>query len=213
MSKTVKYLEKAQEEAQRICGSLSAGKGGTSWNKVGTVRKTQPWLMGEGSGPNLICFGTDKVTSRGGTPGKEATKKVRKKQDGRKRKTKKQLEVELRSSLKKRAKEGKIPVGFRVYVLPYPKRNWWEIAQQMGGLPSRVDVANTPYGDLIIVPVKEVLLGEGVAPEEPMRDRDGREYWIPHSIMDNLKQIFGPIKWKSPLTFREIDQFGVKLIK
>ena len=60
------YLERAEEEAKRICESKAAGSpGGTCWNGEGTVRRKQPWLMGEGLGMSLPSFPSDKATCRG----------------------------------------------------------------------------------------------------------------------------------------------------
>jgi len=213
-----KFLDVAEEEAERICSARSAGSpGGTCWNGEGTVRRKQPFLMGEGSGFDLICFGSDKTTSRGVSPKERAKReylaqlerKLAKKSLVRTR-SPKQAAAELQRSLKRRVAEGRSPVGFRVFVISWPKKKWEERMKAAGGMPEGVDIAHTEFGNLLLVPVNEVSGADG-EPAEPMVDREGRKFWIPFEQMETLKRIFGYVKWKEPLTLAEVKRFGVKL--
>lgn len=219
-----KFKEKAEEEARRICSARSAGSpGGTCWNGEGTVRRKQPWMMGQGSGFDLICFGPDQCTSRGTSPKdkmKAAEQTLRKKIPGKKKpKPRRVQELELYQSIQRRVSEGKVPVGFRVFVIQWPKKKWWERMTNAGGMPDGVDIAHTPFGELLVVPVNEVKPSyqqhvlEGVidGPDKPFSDRDGRKFWVSEEFKAQISQIFGSVKWQQPLTLAEVEQFGVKL--
>jgi len=220
------YLERAEEEAKRICESKAAGSpGGTCWNGEGTVRRKQPWLMGEGLGMSLPSFPSDKATCRGRpvlgdgeisdhrTPRKKS-KKVRRKR------SKRETAILSYFGRKKLESEGKYLIGQRVYHVPWPKKKWWERMQAAGGMPDGVDVAHTEFGDLVLVPVNETYdmveaLTEGkvdpLAPEKPLVDREGRSFWIPLELKERVARIFGAIRWRSPLMLAEVEQFGVRL--
>lgn len=209
------HLDKARAEASRICSARAAGKpGGTCWNGEGTVRRKQPWMMGQGSGFNQICFGPDQTTSRGRRPqvDDDEEREPRESSKVKPLRTKKQIEQSMKLSLARRVVAGNACVGFRIYLIQWQKKKWWERMINAGGMPDGMDIAHSEFGDLLMVPVNELDFLEREAPDEPLVDREGRKFWVAESTKDFVARIFGAIRWSQPLTMAELNQFGVRLV-
>jgi len=219
---TKKYLEKLESVARRVCSARSAGKlGGTCWNSEGTVRRKQPWTMGEGSGFNLLCFGPDKVTSRGLRPDEEELSNVSSSEELEERRRQKERKAAAKKAMRAYQNWSKNRLdGYRIFLIPYPKKKWENIVQNAGGLPHGVDVAHSDFGDLLLVPVfeshhvsKQLKPTHGRRQDgiEKMLDRQGWEYWIEQDLMTELQRVFGYVQWKSPITLFELKDFNIKL--
>lgn len=170
--------------------------------------------MGQGSGFDQICFGPDQTTSRGRRPGSDEEEKEQAPRDKARKplRTKKQQEQDLKLSLARRVVAGKACVGFRIYLIQWQKKKWWERLINAGGMPEGMDLAHSEFGDLLIVPVNELDFLETEAPEEPLVDRQGRKFWVPEATKEFVSRTFGAIQWSRPLTLEEMKQFGVRLV-
>lgn len=102
--------------------------------------------------------------------------------------------------------------GQRLFYLSWQHDNWDARAARFGGLPEGVDVAHTDFGDLLLVPVIEQARAKELRLDGGFKDREGRPFWIGSDLRQQVERIFGRVKWKQPLTVREVtQQFGARL--
>ncbi len=183
---------------------------GTNWNTDGSVRKTKRAnMMGEGLG-NSMGLDAPKFT-RSYEPGElerieEADKEfragIRFKQSLRKKKYQ-LIDAIFNEKLETRIREGKLLYQQRIFIA-YPKDNWDIRAEKLGGIPDGVDIAESKFGHLLIVPVIETE-------ESRYSDPYGRKFTIERNLRDRVNQIFGAVKWTRPLTLKDVEQFGVEV--
>lgn len=183
---------------------------GTNWKPDGTVTKTKrETMLGEGIGNNM-GFDDPKYTPSY-SPGELEAAELADQQYFDELSFKQSLlrtrnaaiKRKFRASLPGKIQEGRILVQQRVF-MAYPKSDWYERAEKLGGLPQGVDVAKSDFGHLIIVPVVE-------AKNSRYKDPYGLKFQIEPNTRDLVQKIFGAVKWTRPLTLDEVKQFGIEV--
>lgn len=193
----------------------------TNWQRGGVVKKEKrPYLMGEGLGN---CLGLDgpKYTRDHATlmaiaeedavyfeELREVRKAIRKKEAAYRK--------SLKELLARKAAEGEVLVDQRIFYTEWYHRDWERRAEQVGGVPTGVDIARSPYALLLMIPVLEVDTAKqrGIVIERIAQRRDsyGRPFWVLAELKQTLVYIFGSIRWNRPISLVEAGQFGVKVI-
>lgn len=106
---------------------------------------------------------------------------------------------------------GELLSGQRVFLATWVRDNWDVAAENFGGIPQGVDIANTDFGHLLIVPVVEEDEGEGLRFKRSC-DPDGRNFWVRAEVKNSIQKIFGSVDWRRPLTMQEAEQFGITFV-
>lgn len=191
----------------------------TNWGKP-IARPPQPNMMGQGVG-NCLGLEASKATRW------ENSAEVRKREESERiEKAKRKEERGRRRAMIKEAAEvfaivrplieahriqkGEVMVGQRVFRCKFFHENFTTRAKQLGvEIPKGVDVALTPFGGLLVVPVLEDKFDQ--ARSEYIKDTDGRRFQVAAEIKDKVSQIFGCVDWSRPLSTKETKEFGVVL--
>jgi hypothetical protein len=109
----------------------------------------------------------------------------------------------FKAKLPSLTQSGKILVQQRIF-MAYPNKDWDVRAERMGGIPEGVDIANSDFGHLLLVPVVE-------AEKSRFKDAYGLNFHVDPDLRETVQKIFGAIKWSRPLTLDEVKQFGVEV--
>jgi len=194
----------------------------TNWNdsNEGTVRRKQPYMMGEGLGNNL---GIDKpkytYSERVEEVDEEERDFQRKVRRLKTQLTRRKNKVRVESQ-KKAEEDGRWMTGQRIFALKrtYDQnlnhgRDFETRSKRLKiQIPDGVDVAQTEFGMLLIIPVIEAEEGWSKGLGNPKKDPYGRNFWVSTEVKEAVQNLFGYVNWERPLTIPEAEQFGVKVL-